>query len=91
MFFKIFSLSAVSNLTLALPNPYPCISEDGFQELQDQFLNEHCDQFEDEEENKLIYTDIYNQYISILEGYIANRMMELCPKFKMSTLLELIQ
>jgi len=66
-------------------------SEDGFQDLQDKFLNEHCDEFENEEENKLIYTDIYNQYISTLEGYIANRMMELCPSFKMSALLELIQ
>jgi len=68
-----------------------CISEDEFQDLQEKFLSQNCEEFEDEDENKLIYTDIYNKYIDTLEGYICKRLEELQPGFTMSKLLTLIQ
>lgn len=65
--------------------------EDGFQDLQDKFLSENCEEFEEDEENKLIYTDIYNNYIEKLEGYISTRLKELHPGFQMEILLSLIK
>jgi len=40
-------------------------TDDEFQQLQQTFLDRHCDVFEDAEENKLIYTDIHKQYVMI--------------------------
>ena len=66
-------------------------SEDGFQDLQDKFLSEHCEEFEEEDENKLIYTEIYNSYITQIEGYICRRLKELHPSFQMDLLLTMIK
>ena len=41
-------------------------SEDFFQELQNEFMEKHYHHFEDVEENKLIYTDIFTQYVSVI-------------------------
>ena len=41
-------------------------SEDAFQELQNEFMEKHYHHFEDVEENKLIYTDIFTQYVSTI-------------------------
>ena len=41
------------------------ITEDGFSEIHQTFLEEHYSHFDDSEENKFIYTDIFKQYVSI--------------------------
>lgn len=64
---------------------------DDFQELQDSFLSEHCDVFNAEDENKLEYTEIFNQYIVLLEGKITECMCERCPGFEMGSFIELIK
>ena len=38
---------------------------DDFQLLQQNFMDKYCMQFDFEEENKLIYTDIHREYVSI--------------------------
>eukprot|EP00913_Durusdinium_trenchii_P014134 g13266.t1 len=38
------------------------VLDDSFQEVLNAFCREHCHHFEDTEENKLIYTDLFNQY-----------------------------
>ena len=38
--------------------------EEEFQELQDDFMEQHYREFDDNEENKLIYTEIHRQYVS---------------------------
>ena len=65
--------------------------EVGFQDLQDGFLSEHSDEFDEEEENKLVYMEIYNSYITEIEGYISKRLKELHPSFQMDLLLSMIQ
>lgn len=42
------------------------LSEDTFQELQNEFMEKHYHHFEDVEENKLVYTDIFTQYVSVI-------------------------
>ncbi|XP_063687795.1 ADP-ribosylation factor-like protein 2-binding protein [Bolinopsis microptera] len=67
------------------------VLEVGFQDLQDGFLSEHSDEFDEEEENKLVYMEIYNSYITKIEGYISKRLKELHPSFQMDLLLSMIQ
>lgn len=41
-------------------------SEDEFQTLQNNFLEKYYHEFDDSEENKFIYTDIHQEYVSII-------------------------
>lgn len=45
---------------------YASCADDGFQQLQKDFLEKYYDRFEDVEENKLIYTDIHREYVNIV-------------------------
>jgi The ARF-like 2 binding protein BART len=38
-------------------------TDDTFQELIEEFGHDNCDVFEDSEENKLEYTEIFNKYV----------------------------
>lgn len=40
------------------------VVDEKFQKLLNGFMDEHYHHFEDEEENKFIYTDIFNLYVS---------------------------
>lgn len=40
--------------------------------MQHQFLNKYCSLFDSQEENKLIYSDIFNQYVGVLLVYTAS-------------------
>ena len=41
----------------------PVLSEEEFQQLQQNFMEKHYLEFEDSEENKLSYTQIFNKYV----------------------------
>ena len=38
-----------------------------FTQAQDLFFEKHYKEFEDTDENKLVYTQIYEQFVSLLE------------------------
>ena len=40
------------------------LSEDDFQKLQNNFMEKNYLHFEDTEENKFVYTDIFKEYVS---------------------------
>jgi hypothetical protein len=42
------------------------VTEQNFQELQKCFMEKHWHEFEDKEENKLCYMDIFKEYVRIL-------------------------
>jgi The ARF-like 2 binding protein BART. len=46
------------------------VIDEEFEMLQNDFLDKHCMVFEDEEENKLEYMPIFNNYQKTLEKYI---------------------
>jgi hypothetical protein len=50
------SLCAVHHLIRACAEP-------SFSEMQTKFFNQHCDKFEDSEENKLEHTPIFEAYV----------------------------
>ena len=41
-------------------------SEDEFIDLQQEFMEKHYHNFEDVEENKLVYMDIFKLYVSVV-------------------------
>ena len=44
------------------------VNTDSFKQNQIAFFTEHCHKFDDEEENKLEYTDIHKAYEAMVEG-----------------------
>ncbi|KAK2848059.1 hypothetical protein Q7C36_009741 [Tachysurus vachellii] len=60
------------------------IMDDDFQNLQRAFMEKYYLEFEDTEENKLIYTPIFNEYIELLEKYLEQQLIERIPGFNMN-------
>merc|ERR1712127_1071808 len=60
------------------------IMEPKFQDIQDQFMNKNYKHFEDNDENKLIYTTIHNEYISLIEKYLETHLKRKIPGFSMN-------
>merc|ERR1712226_1544377 len=63
------------------------IIEDGFQDLQNNMLEKYFHHFDNSEENKLIYTDIYNEYTTQIEKHIEAELVQKIPDFKMDEFL----
>ena len=53
-------------------------------EIQKNFCEKHCGIFEDTDENKLEYTDLFRQYTDIVEKGLEAKLQERIPDFKMS-------
>ncbi|XP_030313909.1 ADP-ribosylation factor-like protein 2-binding protein isoform X1 [Calypte anna] len=60
------------------------IMESDFQLIQRTFMEKHYQEFEDSEENKLIYTSVFNEYISLVEKYIEDKLLARIPGFNMT-------
>lgn len=54
-----------------------------FQDMQANFMDKHCHEFEESEENKLSYTTIFNEYVNMLEKYIEQELNRRIPGFNM--------
>ena len=61
-----------------------------FDRLQKDFSTQNCMQFEATEENKLVYTTIFNQYTSTIEAYINQKLEEMVENFSMTRFSELL-
>lgn len=64
--------------------------EQGFSEKIEAFCRENCQVFEDSEENKLEYTDLFMKYMSLIELYIENRLKQEIPHFDMNAFCHLL-
>ncbi|XP_044290240.1 ADP-ribosylation factor-like protein 2-binding protein isoform X2 [Varanus komodoensis] len=67
------------------------IMDDGFQLIQRNFMDKYYQEFDDTEENKLIYTPIFNEYICLVEKYIEEKLLDRMPRFSMSTFISSLQ
>ncbi|KAF6078387.1 hypothetical protein HJG60_009227 [Phyllostomus discolor] len=54
-------------------------------------MEKHYREFEDTEENKLTYTPIFNEYISLVEKYIEEQLLERIPGFSMAAFTTTLQ
>ena len=48
-------------------------------------------QFEATEENKLVYTQIFNQYTSTIEAFINQKLSEMIDEFNMERFIALLE
>ncbi|KAK4309336.1 hypothetical protein Pmani_019031 [Petrolisthes manimaculis] len=60
------------------------ILSEEFASLRENFLAQHCHIFDDAEENKLEYMDIYKQYTDLIEGHIEKELTTREKGFQMS-------
>lgn len=65
--------------------------EEGFCEVQQAFFEKHFHHFNDSDENKFIYTDIFKQYSELVEGYLERELQSRMPDFNMHTFLESLE
>merc|ERR1712224_231121 len=59
------------------------VISDEFTSLMDSFVKENCHHFEDTDENKLIYMDLFRQYSDRIETSLVRLMSEALPGFDM--------
>ena len=57
--------------------------DEEFCNMQEAFCLEHCSVFEDTEENKLCYTEIFARYTEVIEGFLAERLTATIEDFDM--------
>jgi ADP-ribosylation factor 2-binding protein len=59
-----------------------------FQDVQNEFMEKHYHHFEDVEENKLIYTDIFEKYTALVEKVIEDELKKRIRDFQMDHFLK---
>lgn len=57
-------------------------------QLQMHFLDKHCMQFFDEEENRIYYMDIFNEYTSSIEELIVKELETREPNVDLNSFLD---
>ena len=62
-----------------------------FDAMQKQFSTQNCMKFEATEENKLIYTTIFNEYTNTIEAYINTQLSEMIEGFSMDRFIALLE
>lgn len=56
-----------------------------FSKMQDEFFERHCRLFQDEEENRLCYTEIFNNYGKLLDDYLCSQLKDKLPNFNLDS------
>uniref|UniRef100_A0A1B6CZI9 ADP-ribosylation factor-like protein 2-binding protein n=3 Tax=Clastoptera arizonana TaxID=38151 RepID=A0A1B6CZI9_9HEMI len=64
------------------------IIDEEFQTLQKDFMEKYWEHFEDGDENKLIYTTIFNEYNNEIEDHIEKKLRHKVPDFCMNSFIE---
>jgi len=66
------------------------ILDPGFDSMTKNFSIKNCMQFEATEENKLVYTTIFNEYTSTIEAHINSQLSEMIDDFSMERFISLL-
>ncbi|CAN0466777.1 unnamed protein product [Ectocarpus sp. 12 AP-2014] len=61
-----------------------------FASLQQVFVDKWCGEFEDVEENKLIYTDLFRQYTRLVERHLDGWLRQRIRGFEMETFMKMV-
>lgn len=61
-----------------------------FESMQKSFSTQNCMQFEATEENKLVYTTIFNSYTNTIEAYINQQLEQRVENFSMERFIGLL-
>lgn len=72
--------SGTSKILAELEN---LMMEEEFNTKVEAFTQQHCEQFEEGEENKLIYTSLFSEYTKMIEAFIEARLSATLKGFDM--------
>ncbi|KAJ3015884.1 UNVERIFIED_CONTAM: ADP-ribosylation factor-like protein 2-binding protein [Siphonaria sp. JEL0065] len=68
------------------------LMEDSFVDFQNKFMKKNCKHFSTaEDENKLVYMDIFSSYNAKVEAYIEKKLRQEIPDFNMADFLNLLR
>lgn len=59
------------------------LMDDEFLKLHKDFMDTHWHEFDNNDENKLIYMDIFKEYVETIEKYIESKLKKAIPTFNM--------
>lgn len=54
-----------------------------FETIKRKFCEEHCNIFDDKDENKIEYTEIFQKYTTLIESTLDQKLTEKVPNFSM--------
>ena len=57
--------------------------DDEFTDIQKQFFEEHCDKFKNDEENRVEYTAVFEDYTALMESTLERKLCERIASFDM--------
>ncbi|GMI27176.1 hypothetical protein TeGR_g2640, partial [Tetraparma gracilis] len=60
-----------------------CLMDDDFLAMQQDFCEGNCEVFDEGEEMKLCYTELFQQYTNMIEGFIEARLSKEVEDFSM--------
>jgi|SaaInlStandDraft_6_1057023.scaffolds.fasta_scaffold84306_1 ADP-ribosylation factor-like protein 2-binding protein len=66
-------------------------TDEEFTDKHARFMREHCTHFEESEENKLIYMEIFQKYTSDIERYITGKLTNAIAHFSMEEFYEMLE
>lgn len=67
------------------------IMDPQFQTLQKAFMEKYWNEFDDTEENKLVYMDIFKEYTDVVEKYIEDHLKQNMTEFDMDRFITQLQ
>ena len=67
------------------------IISDRFRGIQDSFMEKYYKEFDDSEENKLVYMDIFKEYTATIEKCLNDELVKRVPDFSMETFVSTLQ
>ena len=67
------------------------VIEDEFEHLQNDFCEKYYKIFEDKNENKLEYTEIFNKYTKLIENYLEKNLIKRVPQFNVNDFYKMLE
>ncbi|CAN0270256.1 unnamed protein product, partial [Laminaria digitata] len=66
------------------------VMDPAFTTVQQAFVDEWCGEFDDTEENKLIYTDLFQQHTQLAEQHLEARLHQRIKGFHMEAFMKMV-
>lgn len=83
--------SAKDPFDVAMAELEVLMMDEGLNASVDAFTKEHCGEFEAGEENKLVYTELFNSYTQMVEEYIEKKIGASVASFDMAGFCVMLQ
>lgn len=80
---EAISESSIDDFDKIIGHIEDIVISDEFQEIHHDFLDRNYHHFEVSDENKIIYTNIFNEYTGTIENFIVDELNRMIENFDM--------